>query len=105
MAWILDTYVAMHPGEVDAAGCVTGKPVSQGGVRGRTEATGMGVYFGIREVFNMPDTMDKLGLTPGLTNKTVVVQGLGNVGFYTAKYFRHGGCKVIAIAEFEGSIY
>ncbi|TDH27904.1 Glu/Leu/Phe/Val dehydrogenase [Segetibacter sp. 3557_3] len=105
MAWILDTYVAMHPGEVDAAGCVTGKPVSQGGVRGRTEATGMGVFFGIREVCNMKDTMDKLGLATGLEGKTVVIQGLGNVGFYCAKYFRQGGCKVVAIAEFEGAIY
>lgn len=105
MAWILDTYVAMHPGEVDAAGCVTGKPVSQGGVRGRTEATGLGVYFGIREVCNMQDVMDKLGLTVGLAGKTVVVQGLGNVGYHCAKYFREGGCKVIAIAEFEGAIY
>jgi glutamate dehydrogenase (NAD(P)+) len=105
MAWILDTYVAMHPGEVDAAGCVTGKPVSQGGVRGRTEATGLGVYYGIREVCNMKDVMDKLGLTTGLAGKTVVVQGLGNVGYHCAKYFREGGCKVIAIAEFEGAIY
>jgi glutamate dehydrogenase (NAD(P)+) len=105
MAWILDTYVAMHPGEVDAAGCVTGKPVSQGGVRGRTEATGLGVYYGIREVCNMPDVMEKLGLSTGLAGKTVVVQGLGNVGYHCAKYFREGGCKVIAIAEFEGAIY
>lgn len=105
MAWILDTYVAMHPGEVDAAGCVTGKPVSQGGVRGRTEATGLGVYYGIREVCNMEDQMTKLGLTTGLAGKTVVVQGLGNVGYHCAKYFREGGSKVVAIAEFEGAIY
>jgi len=105
MAWILDTYVAMHPGEVDAAGCVTGKPVSQGGVRGRTEATGMGVFFGIREVCQMPDVMKKLGLNTGIEGKTVVVQGLGNVGFHSAKYFREGGAKVIAIAEWEGAIY
>jgi glutamate dehydrogenase (NAD(P)+) len=105
MAWILDTYVAMHPGEVDAAGCVTGKPVSQGGVRGRTEATGMGVFFGIREVCNMPDVMEKLGLSTGVEGKTVVVQGLGNVGYHTAKYFRENGAKVVAIAEWEGAIY
>ncbi len=105
MAWILDTYVAMHPGEVDSAACVTGKPVSQGGVRGRTEATGLGVFFGIREVCNMPDTMAKLGLSTGIEGKTVVVQGLGNVGYHCAKYFRQHGAKVIAIAEWEGSVY
>lgn len=105
MAWILDTYVAMHPGEIDAAACVTGKPISQGGVRGRTEATGMGVFFGIREICNMESAMTKLGLTKGVSGKTVVVQGLGNVGFYSAKYFREGGAKVVAIAEWEGAIY
>ncbi|RXK87134.1 Glu/Leu/Phe/Val family dehydrogenase [Filimonas effusa] len=105
MAWILDTYMSMNPGEVDGMACVTGKPVSQGGVRGRKEATGLGVFFGVREVCNMPDIMNKLGLTPGVKDKTVVVQGLGNVGYHSAKFFREGGSKVIAIAEYEGAIY
>lgn len=105
MAWILDTYMSMNPGEVDGMGCVTGKPVSQGGVRGRKEATGLGVFFGVREVCNMPDVMQRLGLTPGVKDKTVVVQGLGNVGYHSAKFFREGGAKVIAIAEYEGAIY
>ncbi len=105
MAWILDTYVAMHPGEVDAAGCVTGKPVSQGGVRGRKEATGLGVFYGIREVCNMPEVMERLALTIGVSDKTVVVQGLGNVGYHSAKFFREAGAKVVAIAEWEGAIY
>lgn len=104
MAWILDTYIAMHPGEIDAAGCVTGKPVSQGGVRGRREATGLGVFFGLREVCNMPDVMQKLGLTPGVEGKRVVVQGLGNVGYHSAKFFQDAGAKIIGLAEYEGSI-
>lgn len=104
MAWILDTYMSMKPGEVDALGCVTGKPVTQGGVRGRREATGLGVFYGIREVCNMPDVMQRLGLDLGIEGKTVVVQGLGNVGYHAAKFFREGGAKVIAIAEFEGAI-
>ena len=95
----------MHPGEVDAMGCVTGKPVTQGGVRGRKEATGLGVFFGVREVCNMPDIMEKLGLSTGVEGKRVVVQGLGNVGYHTAKFFREHGAKVIAIAEFEGAIF
>ncbi|MBV9961651.1 MAG: Glu/Leu/Phe/Val dehydrogenase [Parafilimonas sp.] len=105
MAWILDTYMAMHPGEVDAMGCVTGKPVAQGGVRGRKEATGLGVFYGVREVCNMPEVMEKLGLPAGVKDKRVVVQGLGNVGYHTAKFFREHGAKVIAIAEYEGAIY
>ncbi|HEY8387198.1 MAG TPA: Glu/Leu/Phe/Val dehydrogenase [Parasegetibacter sp.] len=104
MAWILDTYMSMRPGEIDALGCVTGKPVTQGGVRGRREATGLGVFYGIREICNMEDVMQKLGLTPGIKGKTVVVQGLGNVGYHAAKFFREGGAKVIALAEYEGAI-
>ena len=69
--------ISMHPGEIDAAGCVTGKPVTQGGVRGRSEATGLGVFYGIREVCNMPDVMEKLGLTVGVEGKTSSGTGLG----------------------------
>jgi glutamate dehydrogenase (NAD(P)+) len=105
MAWIVDTYQSLKPGEIDAAGCVTGKPITQGGVRGRKEATGLGVFYGIREVCNMPDVMKKQGLTIGVEGKKVVVQGLGNVGYHTAKYFRENGSIVIAIAEHDGAVY
>jgi glutamate dehydrogenase (NAD(P)+) len=105
MAWIVDTYQSLKPGEIDAAGCVTGKPISLGGVRGRKEATGLGVFFGVREVCLMEDQMQKLGLTIGIEDKNVIVQGLGNVGYYSAKFFREHGAKVIAIAEFEGAIH
>ncbi len=105
MAWIVDTYQSLKPGEIDAAGCVTGKPISLGGVRGRKEATGLGVFFGVREVCLMEDIMKKQGLTVGIENKKIVVQGLGNVGYYSAKFFREHGAIVVAIAEFEGAIY
>ncbi len=105
MAWIVDTYQSLKPGEIDAAGCVTGKPISLGGVRGRKEATGLGVFYGVREVCLMPEVMAKAGLSVGVEDKNVIVQGLGNVGYYTAKFFREHGAKVIAIAEFEGAIY
>lgn len=105
MSWIVDTYSSLKPGEIDAAGCVTGKPVTQGGVRGRKEATGLGVFFGIREICNMEDLMAKLGLTTGISGKTVVVQGIGNVGYHSAKFFREHGAKVIAISEHDGAVY
>jgi glutamate dehydrogenase (NAD(P)+) len=105
MAWIVDTYQSLKPGEIDAAGCVTGKPISLGGVRGRKEATGLGVFFGVREVCLMEDVMKKQGLTVGIANKKVVVQGLGNVGYHSAKFFRENGAIVFSIAEFEGAIY
>jgi glutamate dehydrogenase (NAD(P)+) len=105
MAWIVDTYAAMHPGEINAAGCVTGKPVTQGGVRGRREATGLGVFFGLREVCNMEDVMKKLGLSTGVEGKRVIVQGLGNVGYHSAKFFQDAGAKITALAEYEGAIW
>jgi len=105
MAWIVDTYASLRPGEIDAAGCVTGKPITQGGVRGRREATGLGVFYGIREVCNMPDVMSKLGLSIGVEGKRVVVQGIGNVGYHTAKFFRENGAKIIAISEHDGAVF
>lgn len=104
MSWILDTYMALHPGEVDAMACVTGKPITQGGVRGRREATGLGVFYGVREVCNMPEQMKKLGLSTGIEGKRIVVQGLGNVGYHSAKFFQEAGAIIVGLAEYEGSI-
>lgn len=105
MAWIVDTYTSMRPGEIDGLGCVTGKPVTQGGVRGRKEATGLGVFYGLREILNMEDMTAKLGLTTGVEGKRVVVQGLGNVGYHSAKFFQDAGAKIVGLAEYEGSIW
>src|SRR6188472_242937 len=77
MAWIVDTYLAANPGALDGLACVTGKPIGEGGVRGRREATGLGVFFGLREVCNMPDIMQKFNLPVGVEGKKVIVQGLG----------------------------
>jgi len=104
MAWIVDTYSALNPGQLDALGCVTGKPVTQGGVRGRKEATGRGLYFALREACSNPVEMARLGLGLGLEGKRVVVQGLGNVGYHAAKFCREGGAILIGIAEREGAI-
>jgi glutamate dehydrogenase (NAD(P)+) len=104
MSWIADTYLALAQHDVNALGCVTGKPISQGGVRGRTEATGRGVFFGIREVCSDAGDMKRLGLSPGIEGKTVVVQGLGNVGYHAAKFFQEAGAKLVGLAEREGAI-
>ncbi len=105
MSWILDTYNTLSDDQLDALACVTGKPVGQGGVRGRTEATGRGVFFGIREACSNADDMAKLGLASGLNGKTVVVQGLGNVGYHAAKFMQEGGATIVGLAEYEGAIY
>lgn len=105
MAWILDTYNQFTDNPLDALACVTGKPVGQGGVRGRREATGKGVFYGIREACSNAEDMRRIGLEPGLEGKRIVVQGLGNVGFSAAKFLQEGGARIIAIAEYEGAIY
>ena len=105
MSWIADTYMSMKPGEVDSLACITGKPVSQGGVRGRTEATGLGIFYGVREHCNMADDMAAIGLTPGIEGKKVIVQGLGNVGYHAAKFFQENGAIIVGLAEYEGGIY
>jgi glutamate dehydrogenase (NAD(P)+) len=78
--------------------------VSAGGIRGRTEATGRGVFFGMREVCSVAEDMKELGLTPGLEGKRVVIQGLGNVGYHAARFFQEGGAVIVGIAEAEGAI-
>lgn len=104
MAWIADTYASLSNGDIDALACVTAKPLAQGGIRGRTEATGRGVYFGLREVCDSEVQMAKLGLTRGLEGKRVVVQGLGNVGFHAAKFLQEAGALIVGIAEYRGAI-
>ncbi len=103
MAWIADTYRAMNPGSLDASASVTGKPINQDGIHGRTEATGRGVFYGIREAVSVAEDMKALGLSPGLDGKKVVVQGLGNVGLHASRILRDHGAIIVAIAEHEGA--
>jgi glutamate dehydrogenase (NAD(P)+) len=106
MAWILDTYMQVADDQLNGLGCVTGKPVGQGGVRGRTEATGRGVFYGIREACSFQQDMDALGLSTGLNDKSIVIQGLGNVGYYAGKFLQEeGGASIVGLAEIEGAIY
>lgn len=106
MAWIYDTYRTFKGEEIDAAGCVTGKPVNQHGIRGRTEATGRGVFYGIQEACNVTEDMKKLGLNKGIQGKRIALQGLGNVGSYTAMISQdEGGAVIVGVGEVEGAIY
>ena len=106
MAWIADTYAAFKYEITDPLACVTAKPVGQGGIRGRKEATGLGIYFGLREALNHTELMDQVGLSTGLAGKRVIVQGLGNVGYHAAHFLqKDGDCKIIGIAEYDGGLY
>lgn len=105
MAWIADTFRALNPGQLHSNACVTGKPISLHGIHGRKEATGLGVYFGIKEAVSRADDMAPLGLTPGVEGKRVVVQGLGNVGYHSAKFLQQEGkARLVGLAEIEGAI-
>ncbi|MCH8495548.1 MAG: Glu/Leu/Phe/Val dehydrogenase, partial [Balneolales bacterium] len=104
MAWIADTYRQLAP-SIDAMACVTGKPIHQSGIRGRAEATGRGVYFGVKEACAMVDDMKKLGLTTGIEGKTVAIQGLGKVGYHSAKNFQEAGAILVCLIEYEGAIF
>ena len=104
MSWIADTYQSMVKDDINALGCVTGKPVGQGGVRGRTAATGRGLFFSVREAVNDPKLMKKLKMTTGLSDKRVIVQGFGNVGYHAAKFLQEGGATIVGIIEWDGAV-
>jgi glutamate dehydrogenase (NAD(P)+) len=105
MSWIADTYATMNPGQLDAMGAVTGKPIALHGIAGRREATGRGVAIAVRECVSIAEDMQKLGLAPGLNEKKIIVQGLGNVGYYSAKFLSEFGGIIVGISEMEGAIY
>lgn len=106
MAWIADTYQALNYGETNALGCVTGKPVGQGGIRGRAEATGLGIYYGIREALADTDLLKGKNLEgTTMQGKRIVVQGLGNVGYHAAYFCQQDGAIIVGIAEREGGIF
>jgi glutamate dehydrogenase (NAD(P)+) len=105
MGWIADTYKALSPDQLDAFACVTGKPLSMHGIPGRTEATGLGVCYGIQECMKNAADMKALGLTPGLAGKRVVVQGFGNVGRAAARSCAEAGAQVVGIGQIAGAIH
>jgi glutamate dehydrogenase (NAD(P)+) len=105
MAWIVDTYTALAPDKLESQACVTGKPLAQGGIRGRTEATGRGVAIATREACSVPEDMKALGLAPGLAGKRVVVQGLGTVGYHAALFLQEYGAVIVGLIELEGAIH
>lgn len=105
MAWIADAYKRMHPTDINSQACVTGKPRHVGGIAGRVEATGRGCQYALQAFFRHPEDVRKAGLHGGIEGQRVIVQGLGNVGYHTAKFLsEEDGAKIIGIIERDGAI-
>ncbi len=96
MAWIMDTYSALKGNYVQPE-VITGKPLAIGGSLGRTEATGRGLSFTVREAAR------KLKLN--MHTATVAVQGFGNAGQFAAQLLEEQGAKVIAVSDSKGGVY
>jgi glutamate dehydrogenase (NAD(P)+) len=107
MSWIVEGYKSIHPNDINHIGCVTGKPIELGGINGRNEATGRGVAEALLEFFRHANEIKKTKLNNSLSDNSIVVQGMGNVGFNFIKsiYQMYPSVKVIGIIERNGSIY
>jgi glutamate dehydrogenase (NAD(P)+) len=88
MLWMLDEFETIHGSK--NPGLITGKPVGMGGSLGRTEATGYGVIYTVREA------LKNMGIKP--ENATVSVQGFGNVAQYAIDLYNKLGGKVICVS-------
>ncbi|MFL2487959.1 MAG: Glu/Leu/Phe/Val family dehydrogenase [Gammaproteobacteria bacterium] len=104
MAWIADEYKRLNPQDINAFACVTGKPENMGGVDGRTEATGRGIFYALTSFFDSQD-VKKTKIKGKLASQSIVIEGLGKVGYFAARALRDHGCKIIGIIEKKTSFY
>ncbi|MCY4300380.1 MAG: Glu/Leu/Phe/Val dehydrogenase [Aestuariivita sp.] len=106
MAWIADQYARMNTTDINARACVTGKPLTAGGISGRVEATGRGVQYALREFFRHERDVKCAGLSGSLDGKRIIVQGLGNVGHHAARFLQEeDGARICGIIECDGALF
>ncbi|WP_245296663.1 Glu/Leu/Phe/Val family dehydrogenase [Rhizobium bangladeshense] len=106
MAWMADEYKRTGPSDiVNANACVTGKPLSSGGIAGRTEATGRGVQYAI-QCFLRDERYGGVRGKRDLSQMTIAVQGFGNVGYHAAKFLsEENRARIVCILERDGYIW
>lgn len=106
MSWMKSTYQAYYGHQdINADAVTTGKFKRQGGVSGRRESTGLGVFYCTRQLLNDAWTTRKLGVEQGISGKSFIVQGFGNVGYWASKFFVEAGAKLVGVAEVGGSVF
>ena len=105
MGWILDAYKSLRPDDINHVACVTGKSVDHGGIKGRLEATGRGVFESLKEFFRHSDEVKKANISGSLNDQKIIIQGFGNVGLNSAKFIFNNGGTIIGIAEKDGGIF
>ena len=99
MAWIYDTYDALHPGENNLP-VVTGKPIAIGGSEGRSEATGRGCVLAAERLLSLGAAPQ----LPSLDGARVAIQGYGEVGRVAARLLHERGARVIAVSDSRGGV-
>ena len=106
MTWIKDTYMNVKgEQDINAEGCCTGKYIAQGGISGRAESTGLGVYYAIREMTSYPTFIEKVGLPKGIKDRTFVVQGFGAVGYWASHFLVKDGGIITTVIEYNSAIH
>merc|ERR1711990_939051 len=106
MTWIKDTYKNVKgEQDINAEGCCTGKFISQGGIEGRAESTGLGVHYATRTLLDTQSFVDKCKLTLGIKGKTFIVQGFGAVGYWASKFIERDGGKITTVVEYNSAIH
>ena len=106
MAWMMDEYIQLAPGDTEAQGVCTGKPVASGGIPGRDEAGGLGFYFALKQFLTNENFAESIDVSPTLNDKSYIVQGFGNNGYHAAKCLsERENVKVVGVVEIDGATY
>jgi len=106
MAYMKDTYQLLYGNkDINASAVCTGKPASQGGIEGWDEAWGLSISRGIEEFLAIDSFCKKYNLTPGLKGKTVILQGLGKIGYWSGKFLISAGAIIVGILLSTSAVY